>query len=475
MQGLRRRAWMTVAAIGLAAAAGNASDSSLEARVEAASRLIDVWIGENLAYHQWPSVAVGVVHGGELVWAKGYGTADAAGAVPVTATTRHRLGSVSKVFTATLVMILRDQGKLALDDPITRFLPGFEIENPFPGSAPISVRHLLTHTAGLPREGAFPYWATHVFPGRAELLEATAGQSLVHPPGTTYKYSNLGVALLGAIVEEATGLTYAEALRRHLLEPLGMANTTAAPSPSEIESLAAARMRREPQGRRLHTYYDTGAVAAAANVVSTVADLSRFAALHLGYRPDVLAERTRLEMQRLQFIYPSWSGGRGLGFAVSRDQGKELVSHGGWIGGHRSQLTFSPGEDLAVIVLTSADDVSPAFVGAPVRRVFAEHLSGPDPLPNEPAWSAYEGRYTDPWGWEYTVMALGGELVIYDHNYPPDDDPKSSLTPLTPIGPHLFRMDDGENVRFEVDAGGRAIRFIRRVEPMERIPEPPGP
>lgn len=470
-------------ALGLLATASTASTAT-DAAVrppahQAAIDLLDVWIEENRLYHGWPGLSVGVVHQGELIWSQGYGFADVEKGIAATPATLYRLGSVSKVLTATAVMIQRDRGLLQLDDPVTRHLPELAIANPFEEAGPVTIRHLLTHTGGLPREGAFPYWATHEFPSRDELLAATAGQALVYPPGTTYKYSNLGVSLLGAILEKVSGSSYAEVLRSQLFEPLGMHQSTASPSAATVEGMARAYMRRLPDGsRREHSYYDTGGVAAAANVVSSVEELARFVALHLGKGPgaEILAGRTRQEMHRLQFLYPSWSGGRGLGFAVSRDDGRELVSHGGWIGGHRSHLLLSPSESLGVVVMTNADDVSPSFVGRRVLEQFSAALARPKAkagaAPVDPQWLRYEGRYSDPWGWEYRVMVLEDQLVIYDHNYPPDDDPAAALVRLTPLGGHRFLMGDGEQVRFELDDSGRVLRFLRRYEPMERIAGP---
>jgi CubicO group peptidase (beta-lactamase class C family) len=419
-----------------------------------------------------------VVHGDRTLWAKGYGRADLASGAPATTGTPFRLGSVSKLFTAIAVMQLRDRGALGLDDPVTRHLPWFAIGSPYAGAPPITVRHLLTHTSGLPREGAFPYWTTHAFPPRDELHAALAGQKVFSPPGAAYRYSNLGMTLLGEVVENASGEGYAAYLAGHVLAPLGMASSTAAADRAQVAALARAyQRRRSGEPRREIAYYDTGVFAPMGGVVSTVEDLGRFLALLLsadaGGAADparVLAPPTLAEMQRAQFVYPSFTGGRGLGFAVSRRDGTTLVGHGGWIGGHRADLLLDSARKLGVAVLTNADDAAPGPFARRALDMVGTAIDGPPAPPAEkrpdPAWSRYLGTYTDPWGWEFEVLLLDGELALYEHNYPPDEDPGASVSRLTPVSgePHAFVMGDGERLTFVLDADGSVRHMQRRYD-----------
>jgi len=468
---------VTLSAGGAAARCGaTAPELAREPGVAEAITLFSLWAEEQVAYHGVPGLAIGVVHGGGLVWAGGYGAADLETGAPVTPDTTFRLGSVSKLFTATAILQLRDAGRLRLDDPVARLLPWFSIRTRFAEAGPITIEHLLTHTSGLPREGPFPYWTTHDFPTIEELKEALPRLAALSPPGEAYRYSNLGLALLGQIVEAASGEPWASYVGRHLLAPLGMTRSSAHPSAEQIAGLARAYTRKFPDGsRRIMEFYETRAIAPAAAVVSSAADLARFAAFHLSGEAPAgeapLAEATRKEMRRPHFVYPSWSGGRGLGFAISRRDGVTQVSHGGWIGGHRADFLLLPDRDLAVVALTNADDASPGLfsrkaadlIGGAIARATAP---APKPKPRfDPAWSRYTGTYTDPWGWEYEVLVLGEGLAVYDHNYPPDDDPDSALVRLTPTDePHVFTMSDGEPFVFELDAEGRVQRVRRRYE-----------
>lgn len=481
-------ALLIAAACSLAARA--ACGAALDPKVADAAALYDLWVGEQLAYHQIPGVVVGVVSGSELLWAKGYGTTDLAGGVPLTPTTPFRIGSVSKLFTATAILQLRDAGKLRLDDPVVKLLPWFQVPNPFPGAPPITVEHLLTHTSGLSREGPFPAWTTHQFPSREELRATISQVTVISPPGKSYRYSNLGLALLGEIVAAVSGESWAGYVARHIAQPLGMRATTGAPTAATLAALPRQHRRRQPDGSRgTLDYYETGALAPAAAVISTLEDLARFAALHLTADPagvvatqgrasgtpslaSVLAPATVFEMQRPHFVYPSWTGGRGLGFAVSRRDGRTYVSHGGWIGGHRTDFLLDPERKLAAIALTNADDASPGLfarqaldlIGGAITAGTATPPKSAATLSPDPTWQRYVGRYTDPWDWQIDVLVADGALCLYEHGYPPADDADESLTRLTPAPDGTFRTPDGEIVRFEIGADGKVTRMYRRAD-----------
>jgi N-acyl-D-amino-acid deacylase len=459
------------------------------------ARLLDTWIEEQRQYQEIPGVAVAVMRGDEVLYAKAFGARDTATGAPLTTDTPFRLGSVSKVFTASAVMKLVEQGKLRLDDPVTQHLPWFKPKNPYAdkgiGIERITIEHLLTHTSGLPREGAFPYWTTHTFPTREALAASLPTQQLFSVPGTTYRYSNLGVALLGQVIETVTKKSYAEFLRGEILDPLGMSATTAAPDAATIARLSRAYQRKPDGGvtpsappRPLMDYYDTGVFAPMGGVVSTLDDLTKFARLQLtadaagtpsSARPAPLAPQTLAAMHRARFVYPSFTGGRGLGFAVSRRDDHTYVTHGGWIGGHRADLIVDPARNLSAVALTNADDASPGLFARKALDEFAEALAPPPTVATaQPSadWRKYFGTYTDPWGWQYEVLVLDGGLALYEHNYPPEDDPDDGVTRLTPmpdLGPHTFKMGDGELVVFEVAADGSVPRMRRRYDFLDRV------
>lgn len=443
-------------------------------QVADAITLLDLWIEEQMTYRHVPGLSIGIVYDQELIWAKGYGFSDQEQQIPATPATIYRIASITKLFTATAVMQLRDTGQIRLDDPVAKYLPWFEIQNPFPDAPEITIRHLLTHTSGLPREAAFPYWTDHEFPTREQIIDALPGQEAVFPPATKYKYSNLGMALLGEIVAAASGEPYPDYIQKHILEPLGMTGTTVMPTEKHHDRLTTAYMRQFPDGSRdTFDYYETNGLAPAANIVSTVEDLTRFAALQFRdgavEGEQILKGSTIREMHRPHWVYSSWSGGRGLGFGVFRRNGKTIVSHGGWVGGNRSHLLLMPGEKIAVIAITNADDASPYLFSYQAYDVVGPaivEVVTPEPKKKraDPAWKKYLGDYIDPWGWEYKVLILDNELVMYEYNYPPEEDPRDGLTHLTPVDKHTFRMSDGELVVFELGKDGKVERIKRRYD-----------
>jgi hypothetical protein len=172
-------------------------------------------------------------------------------------------------------------------------------------------------------------------------------------------------------------------------------------------------------------------------------------------------------MHRVHWLEPDWTSGRGLGFTVTKWSSRVTFSHGGWVGGHRSQFTVSPGEKVAVVVLTNADDGVPAYFANRAMNMLAplitQSASQQRPATRlDPAWSLYIGRYSDPWNWDSEVLLFKGKLMMYDYSYPPESDPTKSLVELVPEGMHLFRMSgeggNGELVRFELGPDGRVER-----------------
>ena len=434
--------------------------------------VFDLWVEQHIAHRGVPGLSIAVVYDQQIVWSKGYGFSDPEKNTPAAPSTVYRIGSITKLFTSTAILQLRDQEKLRLDDPVSLYLPWFSVPNPFPDAPEITIRQLLTHTSGLSREADFPYWTDHIFPTREELAEAVPEQGVINPPESTYHYSNLGMSLLGEIVTEVSGRPWADYVQEKILTPLGMLSSSTAPDGELLQRLATPYMIEGPDGtRKSMAYYEAGAIAPAGGIVSTVEDLGRFASLQFRDGPaggeQILRGSTLREMQRVHWVYDSFSGGRGLGFAVTRRDGKTFVGHGGSIGGDVTNLLMVPGEKIAVIVAINADDGSPYTVAQQAYTVFAppilEATRKPAPAKPEvdPAWQRYLGLYADPWGWEYEVLILGGELVIYGYDYPPWDDASTGYTELAPVEGSTFRLPNKELLTFELDSNGDVIRIKR--------------
>jgi CubicO group peptidase (beta-lactamase class C family) len=439
--------------------------------VQSAIGLFAAWLESQRAYAGIPGVSAGIVHDQELVWAAGFGLASLERREPATPATLYRIASITKVFTATALLQLRDAGRLRLDDPVAAHLPWFAIQQPHADAPVITIRHLLTHAAGLPREAGTPYWADGNFPSADELRGSLGRLRTVLPPETRWKYSNLGLALAGEIVAAVSGQPYAAYVRERILEPLGMCDTLVeSPAPGHPGLLATGYTRRLPgvERREPVPHTDTRGLTPAANMTTSVRDLARFAMLQFRGGPaggaQILRGSTLREMHRIHWLEPDWQAGWGLGFHVWRDAGQTLVGHGGRLRGYRTQLLFSPADRVAVIVMTNADDGTPlpwatrAFhwvAPALAAAVAPIPVAGPDP-----AWTRYVGRYRSPWGDSEVLLHEGG-LVLLDPSQP---DPLWSLSRLVPVAEHAFRIETrdgygsaGELVVFEL-TGNRVTR-----------------
>lgn len=298
--------------------------------VQASIRLFPAWMEGQLAYRGIPGVVVGVVAGDDLVWAQGFGHADIATDRPMTSDTRFRMASHSKLFTATAIMQLREQGLLRLDDPVAQYLPWFEVQTAAADDAPITVEHLLTHSSGLPRE-AGPHWSDFEFPSAVQLQALLPERQAAFSPETRWKYSNLAYTLAGMIVEQVSGESWAGYLQANIFDPLAM---TASSVDREDPKLATGYGRRMPDGSRaIMPFVDARAMASATGLTSTVEDMARFVSAQFreGARGEnrVLSTASLREMHRVRMLENDWKRGQGIGFAVMRVNDRLHVGHGG--------------------------------------------------------------------------------------------------------------------------------------------------
>jgi CubicO group peptidase (beta-lactamase class C family) len=424
-----------------------------------------------MAYNGQPGLSVGIVHDQEVIWTRGFGYADVEQQTPAAPDTLYRIASITKLFTNTAILHLRDAGKLQLDDPITRYLPWFNIQNHHSDAPPITIRHLITHTSGLPREAAFPYWTDAEFPTLEQIQEKLPIQEAILPTETRWKYSNLALSMAGEIVAIVSGQPYADYVQEHILDPLGMKHTLVrSPEPGNPQ-LATGYGRRLPDGSRSSSpYTDSQGCTPAFNMSSTVEDLARFAMLHFRDGPaggvQILRGSTLREMQRIHWLEPKWQAGWGLGFRIMRQGDKTYVGHGGAVLGYRTLLQLCPADKIAVVVLTNADDGDPLLYVEKAFQWVAPSISKAVAPPakateSDPAWQAYVGKYRNAWG-DSQVLVLDGKLAMIGPALP---DPTLAVNTLVPVGDHTFRAETedgysihGELVVFEMDDEGQVHR-----------------
>jgi CubicO group peptidase (beta-lactamase class C family) len=264
---------LLVASCGAPVFAQNGSTNQALARrpeVAAAIAVLDAWVTATVASREQPGLSLGILHDQDLIWAKGYGFSDLAKKIPATPSTVYRIASISKLFTTTAIMQLRDAGKLQLDDPVAKYLPWFKIKNVHPEGPAITIRHLLTHTSGLPREAAGVNWSDLTMPKREEMIRRIGEQETVFPAETEWKYSNFGLTLAGEIVASVSGEPWAQYIESRILKPLGMKATTPIPA-SNLPHLAVGYGRRVPgTAREVEPFLDIESERPAGSLASTV-------------------------------------------------------------------------------------------------------------------------------------------------------------------------------------------------------------
>ncbi len=420
-----------------------------------AFQLVDVWLEAQKDYDGLPAITVLALKDQQVLWSGAYGNASPDN--PAQPSTLFSICSISKLFTSVAIMKLYDEGKLRLDDRIEDVLPWYNLPQQYAGSGPVTIRSLLTHSSGLPREANAPYWSApdFNFPSQEMVKSEIKNQETLYPASTYFQYSNLGLTLLGGVVEELSGLPYEEYVNRFILEPLQL-NNTRPEMPKELYGNQLAygysAMTRE-RNRMQVPLFDAKGITPAAGFSSSVEDLGQFAAWQfrlLGTPKDesggdeILQPATLRNMQRVHWMDPNFGTTRGLGFGVYKDgNGSRIVGHGGSCPGYRTKLSLYPADTMAFAAMVNANGVNPQDYIDGVRTLINKATAVNDPEEESQVnLTAYTGFYSvQPWGGENYVGLVNNRLVMINM---PDITP--SLTVLTHEQGDVFRLtrDNGE-------------------------------
>ena len=321
-----------------------------------------------------PGAAAIVTRGGRVVYAGGRGLADVEGQRPITADTVFRLGSITKQFTAAVILQLVAEGRISLDDPLTRFLPDY----PQPGGA-ATIRQLLNHTSGIQSYTGIPGWMAGDNPARAHTTAEMVGifRDLPAPsrPGEAWAYNNSGYVLLGAVIEAVTGRPWHQAVDERIARPLGLSTirygVDGESAPAMARGYTASENGQAP-ARPIHMSVPHAAGA----LVGTVGDLARWAqALHGG---RVVSRALYREMTSPTRLRGGGTQPYGFGLGFTDIRGHATIGHGGGIFGFNTDSAYIPSADLFVAVFANSDDPA-APPGAVARRLAALALGNPYP------------------------------------------------------------------------------------------------
>jgi CubicO group peptidase (beta-lactamase class C family) len=438
--------------------------------VQAAIAVFDSWCEYTVHSREKPGVSIGIVHDQDLIWAKGYGYADLENKTPATPSTAYRIASITKLFTATAILQLRDAGKLQLDDPVEKHLDWFHLDDPFDDSPVITIHHLLTHTSGLSRELNALYWDDMSFPEYEEFVEMFQQASTILPRETELKYSNVGFNVLGQVISSVSGKPYPDYVKEHILKPLGMTGTEVMPEENMPDLAKGYGSRRPGQPRKVASFFDKKAMASSGNMASTVEDLASFISLQLrggkAGGAQILKGSTLKEMHRVHWLRPNWKSGWGLGWSVVNVDGQTRITHGGSVPGYKTFVSAVPSDKFGVIVLTNADDGDPRSYAKNVFDIIAPAIKKATAVTEKAPvadsfWTKYVGDYQWLDGSPMKVMLLNGELTLVD---PAEDNPWGGRVGLEPVSEGVFKMKDqwqkGELIRFEMNEQGEVRRII---------------
>ena len=438
---------------------------------------------EAAARHGVPGAVVGVLQGSTLTEAAA-GVTNLATGEPVERHTMFLIGSISKLWTTTLVMQLVDSGAVELDAPVRRYLPDLQLSDRAALDA-VTVRHLLSHTSGIDED-------LTLYDGREDAcveryVERVGELPQLHAPGTLFSYCNTGMILAGRLVEVMTGGTYDQALADRLIGPLGLEHTVTLPEDAILQSAAVGHIVRGP-GLQVTPRWTLPRASgpAGGTICASASDLLTFAGVHLGEGRShtgvsILSAASAAAMQERQISLPGSSGDgamglgtdQGLGWRLGSRDGVRVIGHGGGNIGQYCQLVAVPDEGVAIAILTNSftsvklHDEILTFIAAEIGlpSLVDEPLPPPSSFGGTIDTARYVGTYATNTG-ACRVEERNGRLTLtgttvssWVNDLYADERPSGDLEPISEsefrlVAPSQYG-DDAERVIFVSEGGDR--------------------
>ena len=319
-------------------------------------KMLREWIEWERKTKDIPSISIAMVDDQQVVWAEGFGFADSEKKKPATADTIYRVGSVSKPFTALLLMLFVELGFIDLDEPIQTYLPDFRPKNPY--KKKITIRQLLCHKSGLVRESPVGNYFDDSSPSLEKTVLSLNDTTLIYEPETKTSYSNAGLSAVGLVMERMKKKPFARLIEEKLLHPLKMTSSSYLPTPELNKRIAYSTMwtyfgREFPAPPIELGTLPAGCLYSSANDMAR--GLKFIFARGKGPNGRLLKEKTLKDMFRMQFAKKDDKRGFGLGFFLSEFEGKRKTSHGGAIYGFSTEFAALPDEKVGVVVMSAKD------------------------------------------------------------------------------------------------------------------------
>lgn len=323
----------------------------------------DCWWELNFERDGSPGMAVAIIKDGVVVFRRTYGVKRVQSSKKVDGHTAFRMASVSKTFAGVLTAILVEKGYLDWEDKVVQHVPEFKLKDSLTTRS-LEVRHLLSHTTGLPRH-AYSNLLNAGIPYR-EILSLLSEVTIFHPPGDTYNYQNVAFSVIGDVLESVMGKPYNELLEEYIFLPLGMADAS-----TDYETFIGSNNIAHPHQRRYGNYrerkispnyFDVGP---AAGVNASLDDMIKYMRLLTGYHPEVLSDSSlqnifspQVAVPKREGVVVSWrpvdAAWYGLGWRGIKKENQTIIYHGGYVNGYRSEIMTIPEEQLGMVILSNA-------------------------------------------------------------------------------------------------------------------------
>jgi CubicO group peptidase (beta-lactamase class C family) len=451
-----------------------AGEPTLEQRVQRVSEQLEA----GRVQHHIPGMAIAIVKDDAVILARGFGEANIAEHVPATEQTRFAIGSTTKAFTATLIGMLVDEGKMSWDDPVRKFLPDYRLSDAA-ANEQVVIRDLLCHRIGLANMDML-WYATKL--SREEILAASYKAEMLFPFREKWNYHNVSFLAAGQAIAAATGKSWDETLAERILTPLGMKTANSTYAAAQADALMARGYLWNEDKKELteQPMRNIDAIGPAGSINASVLDMAQWIRFQLG-RGELEGERLLSAEQHAETWKPIIDTGMGgeyaLGWMVADMNGRRVITHDGGIDGFTAHLVLLPEESLGFVLLMN---LFAAPLAASSNAIVIDGLLGEwkdeaeSSQPEGPAedFSAYVGAYLGNFGpfdgREFEVLVQNGRLavdvpgqIIYEL-HGPDESGKRPFTLTDTISVRFNRDSAGAVYSMSMYQAGMAFEFPRK-------------
>lgn len=416
-------------------------------------------ISTGMKQHHIPGISIAVANEGKIDWARGYGIANAETGTKVDSTTLFQAASISKPITALAILKMMEEGKVALDTDVNTYLKDWKVpENKFTQIEKVTLRRLLTHSAGTTVHGFPGYQKNDSLPSTKEVLDGkgnTAAVIVDTIPGSQFKYSGGGYTIVQKLLEDITGMPFDAYMDTHILQPLGMTHSTyAQPLPETQHKKASAAY--DGEGRIIEGFWHNYPEMAAAGLWTTPSDLLKYAI----EMQQIFAGKTDglLKPETVRLMFRKDGHGHGLGPGLEKDGDSLIFSHTGQNAGYTDVLIAFAAKGRALAIMTNADNGG-RLLGAIERAVSAQYewgLSEPEVIDTVALSNSYLTQFSGTWKYIEQVPSAGGDYIakarVENGQLVIDDVPEKTEYNFVALDSLTFLdLDKNDRVIFKTD------------------------